>query len=179
MSGNVKSAVTHNVSRRLKWNLFMPVSKLRTGGYETASDDFKYENKITKGNPLAGNPKGPEAARAEMKAGCVDCHNKQHIDNFFIMADKNIMLYNEYWKEAVQMKDELAKKHLLGKDMWSDDFQNTMYHMWHHEGRRMRQGGIMAAPDYSHWHGVFEVQQDIRKLRKIYAKRLKTNKIED
>ncbi|GMT39175.1 hypothetical protein NHP20013_13000 [Helicobacter bizzozeronii] len=179
MSGNSKSAVTHNVSRRLKWNLFMPLSELRTGGYETASDAFKFENKITHGNPLAGNPQGPEAARAEMKAGCMDCHNSTHIDNFFTMADKNILLYNEYWKEAVKMKEELAKKKLLGKDMWADEFQNVMYHLWHHEGRRMRQGGIMGGPDFSHWHGVFEVQQDIRKLRKIYEKRLKTNKIED
>ncbi len=179
MSGNSKSPVTHNVSRRLKWNLFMPLSRLRTGGFETASDAYMDNYRITHGNPLAGNPKGPEAARAEMKAGCVDCHNSTHIDNFFTMADKNILLYNEYYNEALKMKEGLAKKNLLDKDMWNDEFQRIFYHLWHHEGRRMRQGGIMGGPDFSHWHGVFELQQDIRKLRKIYAKRLKTNQIED
>ena len=43
----------------------------------------------------------------------------------------------------------------------------------------MRMGALMGGPDYSHWHGVFEVQQDIRKMRDIYEKRLKTGKIED
>lgn len=50
--------------------------------------------------------------------------------------------------------------------------------MWHHEGRRMRQGALMNGPDYSHWHGVFEVQQDLRKLKTIYKKRIESGKIE-
>lgn len=41
----------------------------------------------------------------------------------------------------------------------------------------MRQGALMGAPDYSHWHGVFEVKNDIRKLREIYKKRIESGKI--
>ncbi|WP_104748756.1 multiheme c-type cytochrome [Helicobacter cetorum] len=179
MSGNSKSDVTHNVSRRLKWNMFAPRSELRTGGYETAANDWANGFKITKGNILAGNPKGPDAAREEMKAVCKDCHTVKHVENVFTMGDKNVMLFNTYYDDAVKMRDELKKKGLLEKDPWSDEFQKTFYHLWHHEGRRMRHGGLMGAPDYSHWHGVFEVQQDIRKLKKIYDKRMKSGKIED
>jgi hypothetical protein len=43
----------------------------------------------------------------------------------------------------------------------------------------MRQGAAMAGPDYAHWHGVFELQQDLYKLKRIYKKRLKSGQIED
>ena len=43
----------------------------------------------------------------------------------------------------------------------------------------MRQGAAMGGPDYAHWHGVFEVQQDLYKLKAIAENRLKTGKIEE
>jgi len=34
------------------------------------------------------------------------------------------------------MKKELADKKLLGKDSWQDGYQELMYYLWHHVGRR-------------------------------------------
>ena len=175
--GNLKS--THNVSRRLKWNIWAPISKHRDGGYETAATTYQKSGKITKGNPLAGNPKGSKAGRAEMEQVCKACHTSTHTKNFFKMADMQVELYNEYAKEAKKMVSELGKKGLMKKDKWADEAFKTWYHLWHHQGRRMRQGALMAAPDYAHWHGVFELQQDIRVLRGIYNRRIKTGKIEE
>jgi len=31
------------------------------------------------------------------------------------------------------------------------------FELWHHEGRRMRHGASMMGPDYTHWHGSYEV----------------------
>jgi hydroxylamine dehydrogenase len=31
--------------------------------------------------------------------------------------------------------------------------------LWHHEGRRARHGASMMAPDYAHWHGMYEVAE--------------------
>jgi hypothetical protein len=33
----------------------------------------------------------------------------------------------------------------------------TWFLLWHHEGRRARHGASMMAPDYTHWHGMYEV----------------------
>jgi len=33
----------------------------------------------------------------------------------------------------------------------------TYFLLWHHEGRRARHGASMMAPDYTQWHGFFEV----------------------
>jgi hypothetical protein len=50
--------------------------------------------------------------------------------------------------------------------------------LWHHEGRRARQGALMGGPDYAHWHGFFELQQDLYKLEEIYNTRMETGQIE-
>lgn len=178
MSGVGELTTTHNVSRRLKWNLWAPFSNLRDGGYDTAYSDFKNSGKIGIGNPTAGHPKGHEAARLEMEHVCKQCHISTHTKNFFEVGDKFVGLYNTYAKDAKAMIDELKDKGLLKDDEWADEAQVIWYHLWHHQGRRMRQGALMAGPDYAHWHGVFELQQDIRKLETIYNNRIKTGKIE-
>ncbi len=35
--------------------------------------------------------------------------------------------------------------------------QWVFYEFWHHEGRRARHGACMMGPDYTHWHGMYEV----------------------
>ena len=33
----------------------------------------------------------------------------------------------------------------------------TWFEIWHHEGRRARHGAAMMAPDYTHWHGTYDL----------------------
>lgn len=58
------------------------------------------------------------------------------------------------------------------------EFQITYYYLWHHEGRRARQGAMMGGPGWAHWHGFFELQQDLYKLEQIHAKRIASGEIE-
>ena len=95
------------------------------------------------------------------------------------MLDNSVGLYNKFWDGAVKMKKELADKKLLGKDPWRDGFQELMYYLWHHVGRRARQGAAMGAPDYAHWHGFFQVFQVYQDMENIYNMRLKTGKVEE
>ena len=107
------------------------------------------------------------------------CHSSLHSDGFFAQADKAVKLYNVgYYDPAKKMLDELKEKGLLKDNPWTDEFQITFYYLWHHEGRRARQGALMGAPDYAHWHGFFELQQDLYKLKEIHEKRLATGEIE-
>ncbi|MGB6068346.1 MAG: multiheme c-type cytochrome [Desulfomonilaceae bacterium] len=178
MSGINGLQPTHNVSMRLKWNIWAPVSKERTGGYETAAEIYMKTGKLTAGNPLAGNPVGPDAARKEMVQVCTACHSSTFTNNYLTMADKQIELYNKYAHAASEMIETLQKKNLMMKDSWADPAFRTYYYMWHHEGRRMRQGAAMEGPDFSHWHGVFQLQQSLRILKAIYNQRIQTNKID-
>jgi hydroxylamine dehydrogenase len=163
MSGIGDLETTHNVSERLYWNLWAKESQVR------GSNDVL--------SPVLGN--GPEG-RKKMKQVCAACHTPLHTDSFFAQADKAVRLYNEgYWIPAKKMHDELERKGLLDPNPWNDEFQITFYHVWHHEGRRARHGALMAGPDWAHWHGFFELQQDMYKLQRIYDRRMKTGKIED
>ena len=163
MSGIGKVKTTHNVSKRLHWNLWAKVSKVRN-----SNDPIN----MWFGDGIKG--------RAEMKEVCTNCHSSNMVNNFFTRADGMVNLYNEaYWAPAKKMYDELKAKGLLMKDPWSDPFQKIFYHLWHHEGRRMRMGAMMGGPDYAHWHGSFEVMQDLKELQKIYKARLKSGKIEE
>ena len=53
----------------------------------------------------------------------------------------------------------LEKQGLLTKVQFDEEIEWTWFYLWHHEGRRARHGASMMAPDYAHWHGMFEVAE--------------------
>ncbi len=163
MSGIGKLNTTHDISDRLYWNLWAEESKPR-GSNDPMS-------------PLRGDA---VPGREKMVTVCAACHSKLHTDGFFNQADKAVRLYNEaYYQPAKKMRDDLKAKKLLKDNPWNDEFQQTFYFLWHHEGRRARQGALMAGPDWAHWHGFFELQQDLYKLQDLYQKRISAGKIEE
>lgn len=153
---------THNITDRLYWNAWAPRSEVRD------STDVL--------SPLLGNG---EEGRAQMELVCNSCHSSLHTDSFFEQADSAVQLYNvAYYDVAEEMRVELESRELLEENPWTDEFQILYYYLWHHEGRRARQGALMAGPDYAHWHGFFELQQDLYKLKAIYTQRISSGEIE-
>ncbi len=156
-------AMTHNVSERLYWVEWSKSSPVR-GSTDVMS-------------PLLGD--GP-AGREKMREVCAACHSTDHTDGFFAQGDKAVMLYNEaYYKPATEMLNDLKAKGLTRENPWTDPFQVKYYFLWHHEGRRARMGAMHGAPDYAHWHGFFELMQDLYELEGMYEKRIATGKIEE
>ena len=134
MSGIGELKTTDNETERLYWYLWEKDSKVRNSNDVLSS--------------LLGN--GPEG-RKKMKQVCKSCHMELHTDNIFKQGDKMVRLYNEgYYKPAKAMLDELKSKGLLKENPWIDEFQITFYYLWHHQGRRARQGAMMGVPDYAH-----------------------------
>ncbi|CCO22441.1 multiheme c-type cytochrome [Maridesulfovibrio hydrothermalis] len=157
MSGIGELSTSHNVNERLKWDLMHKKSVIRSG--ERGDGE--------KGDKL-------------MRKVCVNCHGQTHTDVQRQLLDDAVALYNTYWDGAVKMKKELADKGLLlTDDPWNDGFQELMYYLWHHCGRRARHGTAMNGPDYSHWHGFFQVFQVYKDMQKIHEYRLKNGKIEE
>ncbi len=162
MSGIGDLNTTHNITERLYWNLWAKVSKVRT---EVDVMDMYFGD--------------GEAGRELMQAVCSECHSESFYTSFLKSGDKAVRLYNEaYFDPAEKMRTELAEKRLLKENPWTDEFQITYYYLWHHEGRRARQGSMMGGPDWAHWHGFFDLMQDIYKLEQIYTQRIETGVIE-
>ncbi len=174
---------THNPGDRISWNLRAVVSsKLNrvtfTDGSVTditgdipprAGQKAKAKSYVREGDKLKkvieektiDKVVSWKDRRANMQEVCKSCHGINHIRNFYGQLDDLVNLYND--KFAIPGL-ELVK--MLKKDgIWKNTgFQNhlgyTWFEIWHHEGRRARMAAAMFAPDYVHWHGMYEISRN-------------------
>ena len=78
----------------------------------------------------------------------------------YTQYDDFIINYNEkFAKPGVAIMAALRENNLLTKTPFDEKIEWTWFYLWHHEGRRARHGASMMAPDYAHWHGMFEVAE--------------------
>ena len=103
--------------------------------------------------------------RDKMKGACLNCHNDTYIDNFYHQFDDFVVLYNEKFAipSKALMDDLLADGVLKANAPFEKDVQWIYWELWHHEGRRGRHGASMMGPDYTHWHGLYEVAKHFYK----------------
>lgn len=177
-------ANTHDVGERISWTLRPVVStKLNMVIYE---DGFKEDYPDTRELPNIGDTIDTvekvvedealvdktvsrqvaeivtwEERRDEMKGVCLNCHNDTYVNNFYVQFDDLVTLYNEkFAKPAQQMMNDLYADGILDKNApFEHDVQWIFWELWHHEGRRARHGASMMGPDYTHWHGMYEVSK--------------------
>jgi nitrate/TMAO reductase-like tetraheme cytochrome c subunit len=148
MSATANQDITHNIGLRLKWNNRPVHSKL---SHET---DKKWGLKSAS---ITGDQR-----RRNMKDVCIACHNDNFTDNFFIQYEGLIMLYEEKFAVPGEALYNAALP-LLKKDgegyhiQFSEKLDFIWFELWHHEGRRARHGASMMAPDYTHWHGTYDL----------------------
>lgn len=150
--------MTHDVGSRISWTLRPAVSQ-----------------KIDAADIQAGRTvKSWTARRADMKTVCSTCHTANYVDNFYAQYDGNIDLYNNKFAiPATAIFTKLTNSGLITSDVqFDDEIEWTYFYLWHHEGRRARMGTAMFAPDYTQWHGFFEVadrfyQEFIPEVREI------------
>jgi hypothetical protein len=175
---------SHDVGERISWTLRPEVStKLNLVWYE---DNYKEDYPDTRALPKVGDTvettekvvenekmvskKVPrkvakiitwQERRQQMKGACLNCHNDTYVDNFYKQYDDLVTLYNDkFAKPAKAMMDELKADGVLKKEApFELSVQWVYYELWHHEGRRARHGASMMGPDYTHWHGMYEVSK--------------------
>jgi hypothetical protein len=95
-----------------------------------------------------------------MKNVCSHCHTPNYVNAFYKQYDDFNVLYNEkFAKPGQTIIKTLRDQGLLTKAEFDEEIEWTWYYLWHHEGRRARHGASMMAPDYAHWHGMFEVSE--------------------
>ena len=131
MSATPNQPITHDVGARISWTLRPVISN-------------KLENW--------------EQRRLDMQDTCLQCHSPDFVDAFYIQFDSTIEMYNDkFGRPAQEIMDALLQAGRITPDPFDDKIEWTFYHLWHHEGRRARMGVSMQGPDYTQWHGFFEV----------------------
>jgi len=124
---------THDVGARISWTLRPAIS--------TKQDNW-------------------EKKRANMQDVCTQCHGSTYTANFYAQFDELVNLYNaKFGTPAKTIMDKLTASKKLTDQPFDAPIKWTYYELWHHEGRRARHGAAMAGPDYTWWHGLYEVSK--------------------
>ncbi|MCI0588727.1 MAG: hydroxylamine oxidoreductase [Planctomycetes bacterium] len=131
MSATRTQPSTHDPGERISWTLRPEVSK--------HTEDW-------------------ERKRERMRDVCSACHTPDWIDAHYRQYDAVVELYNEkFAKPGGRIMAALREAGVLTPTPFDEEIEWTWYFLWHHEGRRMRMGASMMGPDYTQWHGAFEV----------------------
>jgi hydroxylamine dehydrogenase len=144
MSATPDQPITHDIGDRISWNLRMPISE-------------KVDEKAIK----AGKQVKPWLERRkDMKGVCVACHETNWVENWYEQFDAVVNTYNEkFAKPGKAIMTALYENGLITKTDFDEKIEWTWFYLWHHEGRRARHGAAMMGPDYTQWHGFYEVAE--------------------
>ncbi len=95
-----------------------------------------------------------------MKNVCSQCHTKAYVNNFYEQFDSQVHLYNEkYGKPGLALMKVLRKNGLITPMNFDEQIEWDYFYLWHHEGRRTRHGAAMMGPDYTQWHGNYDLAE--------------------
>jgi hypothetical protein len=144
MSATKDLPITHDIGSRISWTLRPPIST-------------KVDAKAIK----AGKKVKPWLERRkDMKNVCTSCHQVNWVENWYEQYDAVVHTYNDkFAKPGTEIMKLLVKTGLRTKRPFDEKIEWTWFYLWHHEGRRVRHGAAMQAPDYVQWHGFYEVAE--------------------
>jgi len=147
MSGFGTASTTHDVGDRLTWYLFAPISERRPSWQD---------NKV------------------RMQGVCLECHNKEFVDNLYTDGDKLVEAINDWVRESDEIVAPLKEQGLMTAEPFDEPIDFTYFNLWHHWGRTAKFGAWMQGPDYVQWHGAYEILHDMAELREMAAEKLET-----
>ncbi len=156
MSANIQNRkVTHDPGERISWTNRPPVSLLM---------DTDAEGKVIKETDEAVRQTlvadSWQNKRSRMTQVCSTCHTPSYISSFYKQYDDFVINYNEkFAKPGQAIMASLRENELITATQFDEEIEWTWFYLWHHEGRRARHGASMMAPDYAHWHGMYEVAE--------------------
>jgi hydroxylamine dehydrogenase len=145
MSGFGDSPTTHDVGDRLTWYLFAPTS--------TRRPDW-------------------ETNQTLMQGVCRECHSEDFILDFYTDADAATEAVNARVAEGSEVIAPLQEAGLLTDAPFDEPIDFVSFDLWHHWGRTAKFGVWMQGPDYTQWHGAYEMLRGLPELREMVADRL-------
>jgi hypothetical protein len=145
MSGFGASGTTHDVGDRLTWYLFAPISERRPSWQDN---------------------------RTRMQNVCRECHNENFIETFYADADAATEAVNAWVEESDEIVAPLKGQGLMTDAPFDEPIDFTYFELWHHWGRTAKFGAWMQGPDYTQWHGAYELLSDLAELREMVAEKL-------
>ena len=157
MSGHSRNGgkITHDPGIRISWTNRPPVSVVMD---TDINGQIVKETDPAKRAALVAD--SADQKRDRMKQVCSHCHTPDYVNAFYTQYDDLVILYNEKFAKPGQMiVAALRDEGLITPTQFDEEIEWIWFYLWHHEGRRARHGASMMAPDYTHWHGMYEVAE--------------------
>jgi len=138
MSGINGLKVTHDPSERLSYWLADAVSKRRPNY---------------------------EAAQANMKEVCNQCHAKSLIERVYTNAENVVATTNQKVTAAKELVDALRHDGILTGKPFTNRIDFVYFDFWHYDGRTAKHGAFMGGADFVQWHGNYPMLSKMVELR--------------
>lgn len=151
MSGFGLSATTHDVGDRLTWYLAAKVSEERPNAAEN---------------------------RIRMQNVCLACHSSNYIEDFYEGGDELVGAVNDWVLFSDAMVQPLKDNGLMSPEPFDEPIDYLYFNIWHHWGRTAKFGAWMQGPDYTQWHGAYEIMHDLSELRVMVDEKLEAAGLE-
>jgi hydroxylamine dehydrogenase len=145
MSGFGTTGTTHDVGNRLTWYLFSPLSQRRPSWQENL---------------------------ARMQGVCRECHNEDFLTEFYTAADTATEAVNARVRASDAVMEPLKQQGLLTAEPFDEPIDFLYFDLWHYWGRTAKFGLWMQGPDYTQWHGIYELLKDQSELEVMAAAKL-------
>lgn len=139
MSGLEGQKVTHDVTERLSYWLFAPVSQKRP--------DFNM-------------------AQANMKEVCLKCHTTPRVETFYKEATAVLEDTNKVVQQADAIMKELRAEKRLTPEPFDEPIEYLYFDLWHYFGRTAKHGAFMGGADFVQWHGAYELALKTTELKR-------------
>jgi hydroxylamine dehydrogenase len=143
-SGFGVHGTTHDVGERLTWFLFAPLSVRRPAWQDNG---------------------------ARMQSVCRTCHNQHFVEDFYAKADAATEAVNGFIRESDAIMASLKSGGLISPKPFDEPVKFVAFETWHHYGRTAKFGVWMQGPDYTQWHGAYEVVKGLVELRAMAAEK--------
>jgi predicted heme/steroid binding protein len=136
ISGTGDLPSSHDVGLRLSWELQAPLT------VRPQETDWR-------------------SARNRMEAVCLQCHSHSWTISHFTGLDRVVSEYNQrYYQPIVRKLEALYAAGVLDRSRLVDEpLEVEVDEFWRREGRRAKMGAAMMAPDYTWWHGFYELKK--------------------
>ncbi len=145
ISGFGGTGTTHDVGDRLTWYLFAPQSTRRPAWQDNM---------------------------VRMQSVCSECHTDSFVDAFYVDADALTVEINRRVQLSNDTIAPAREAGLLTDEPFDQPIDFIHFDLWHHWGRTAKFGAWMGGPDYTQWHGAYEILRDQAELEHIVAELL-------
>jgi hypothetical protein len=106
-----------------------------------------------------------------MQGVCRACHNQNFVQDFYQHADDATEAVNDLVRQSEAIIAGLRSDGLLTPAPFDEPVEFVAFETWHHYGRTAKFGTWMQGPDYTQWHGAYEVVKGLAELRDMAAEK--------